>query len=161
MPVKAGQGQLIISFHAGSYVAQIPRSEDGVRFLPVHNNRTFDIGPHTLAIPTFETVEDTVRHLIERGILLQDKVVARTTQNQKQGASIRTVQRQFRNITGMTPHYYAQAARARQAVELLQQGKPAITVAHELNYTDQFHMTHALKKFTGKTPREIMQGKGS
>lgn len=65
------------------------------------------------------------------------------------------MQRQFRHITGMTPHYYAQAVRARQAFLLLQQGESAIAVAHELGYSDQFHMTHALKRFVGKTPREI------
>lgn len=159
VPIIAGQQQLILSFHAGSYIAEIPRSEDGVQFLPVLKNKTFRMGSHILTIPTFETVEDTIRSLIERGILLQDKVIARTTQHQKQGASIRTVQRQFRQITGMTPHYYTQATRAREAVALLRQGKPTITVAHELNYADQFHMTHALKKFTGKTPREIMREK--
>lgn len=119
VPVIAGQQQLIISFHAGSYVSKIPRSEDGVHFLPVLDNGVFRIGPHVLTIPTFETVEDTVYGLIENGILVQDKVIARTAQNQKQGASIRTVQRQFRNITGMTPHYYAQATRAREAAALL------------------------------------------
>lgn len=159
VPIIAGQEQLIISFHAGSYVTQIPRSEDGVHFLPVLDNGAFRIGSHAFTIPTFETVEDIVRGLIENGILVQDKVIARTTQHQKQGASIRTVQRQFRNITGMTPHYYAQATRAREAATLLRQGKPAVTVAHDLNYTDQFHMTHALKKFIGKTPREIMREK--
>ncbi|HET9412210.1 MAG TPA: helix-turn-helix domain-containing protein [Candidatus Saccharimonadales bacterium] len=159
VPIIAGQEQLIISFHAGSYVTQIPRSEDGVHFLPVQNDGTFRIGPYELMIPTFETVEDTVHCLIDHAILVQDKVVSRTTQNQKQGASVRTVQRQFRHITGMTPHYYTQAARARQAAELLRQGMPAIRVAHELNYTDQFHMTHALKRFIGKTTRDILREK--
>src|SRR5688572_17805615 len=128
VPVVAGQEQLIISFHAGSYVDKIPRSEDGVHFLPVRNNGTFRIGSYELVLPTFETTEDTVRSLIETGILAQDKVISRTAHNQKQGASIRTVQRQFRNITGMTPQYYAQATRAREAVKLLRQGKPAVTV---------------------------------
>lgn len=159
VPVIANQEQLIISFHAGSYLTKIPRSEDGVHFLPVQKDGTFRIGPLVIAIPTFESVEATVHSLIESGILVQDKVVSRTTQNQKQGASVRTVQRQFRHITGMTPHYYMQAARARQAAEFLRQGKPAISVAHELNYTDQFHMTHALKRFVGKTAREIMREK--
>jgi AraC-like DNA-binding protein len=156
VPVIAGQEQLIVSFHAGSYITQIPRSEKGVHFLPVQNNE-FHIGSCAFAIPTFEKVEEFVQALIEKSILIQDKVVVRTTQNQKQGASIRTVQRQFRRITGMTPHYYAQALRARQAAIMLRQGHPPVTVAHELGYADQFHMTHALKKFVGKTPREIMQ----
>lgn len=159
VPVVAGQEQLIISFHAGSYLTKIPRSQEGVHFLPVLDKKTFTIGSHALTIPSFETAEATIRDLIDHGILVQDKIVARTTQNQKQGASIRTVQRQFRHITGMTPHYFAQASRARQAAALLREGKSALAVAHELQYTDQFHMTHALKKFIGKTPRQIMQEK--
>lgn len=157
VPVVAGQEQLMLSFHAGSYLTQIPRSEDGVHFLPVQEEGTLRIGSHMFSIPTFETAEDIVSSLIENRILVRDKRIVRTTRNQKQGASLRTVQRQFRHITGMTPHYYAQAVRARQAKALLQQGKTAVAVANELGYTDQFHMTHALKKFIGKTPRQIVQ----
>jgi AraC-like DNA-binding protein len=157
VPVIAGQEQLIISFHAGSYMAQIARSDEGAQFLPVKDNKTFELAGTTFALPTLETVENFVEALIERGILVQDKVVAKTAHNRKPGASIRTIQRQFRQVTGMTPYYYAQAERARQAATLLREGKPTITVAYELNYTDQFHMTHALKKFVGKTPRQIQQ----
>ena len=155
VPVVAGQQQLIISFHAGSYMAKIPRSKQGVHFLLVQNNQTFQLADKTFPIPTFDTVEDFVEALIESNILVQDKRVTQAAHNQKPHASTRTVQRQFRHITGMTPHYYAQAVRARQAFLLLQQGESAIAVAHELGYSDQFHMTHALKRFVGKTPREI------
>ncbi|HEX8763331.1 MAG TPA: helix-turn-helix domain-containing protein [Candidatus Saccharimonadales bacterium] len=155
VPVVAGQQQLIISFHAGSYIAKVPRSKRGVHFLLVQNNQTFQLADRTFPIPTFDTVEDFTKALIESNILVQDRVVTQAAHSQKPNASTRTVQRQFRHVTGMTPHYYAQAVRARQAFFLLQRGEPAITVAHELGYTDQFHMTHALKRFVGKTPREI------
>ena len=157
VPVIAGQEQLIISFDAGSYIAQKLRSEQGVQFLPVKDNATFQIDDYIFVIPTFETAEDTVKDLLESGILLQDKVVARRAHEEKPGASTRTIQRQFQRITGMTPYYYVQAERARRAAALLRQGKPTLAVAHELNYTDQFHMTRSLKKFVGKTPRQIRQ----
>ncbi len=157
VPVIAGQEQLIISFHVGSYIAQIARSDEGVQFLPVKDNKTFELAGTTFTVPDFEEVESTITALIESGILVQDKVVAKTAHKQKPGASIRTIQRQFRNVTGMTPYYYAQAERAREAATLLRQGKSALATAHDLGYTDQFHMTHALKKFVGKTPRQIQQ----
>lgn len=155
VPVIAGQEQLIISFYAGSYMAQIVRSDEGVQFLQVNDNKVFELGDQVFAIPTFETVEDTIRNLIESGVLIQDKVVAKTAYREKPGASSRTIQRQFRYVTGMTPYYYMQAERAREAARLLRQGKSAISVAHDLDYADQFHMSHALKKFIGKTPRQI------
>lgn len=157
VPVVAGQEQLIISFYAGSYMPGITRSDDGVHFLPVKDNQTFQLGGRSFTIPTFETVEHTITTLVESGILVQDKVVAKTAHKQKPGASTRTIQRQFRQVTGMTPYYYAQAERARQAAVLLRQGMSTLVVAHELQYSDQFHMTHALKKFVGKSPRELRQ----
>lgn len=63
VPVVAGQQQLIISFHAGSYMAKIPRSKQGVHFLLVQNNQTFQLADKTFPIPTFDTLKILSKHL--------------------------------------------------------------------------------------------------
>jgi methylphosphotriester-DNA--protein-cysteine methyltransferase len=55
----------------------------------------------------------------------------------------------------MTPKQFAQVQRACRAVEQLEAGRAIATVATELGYSDQAHMTRALKTIMGRTPGKI------
>ena len=62
------------------------------------------------------------------------------------------MQRHFRNILGITPKGLEQFLRARQAVDLLQGGRPIPDVVDDLGFADQAHLTRSLKRLTGQTP---------
>jgi AraC-like DNA-binding protein len=47
------------------------------------------------------------------------------------------------------------AQRSVSAIELLTQGKRVVDVALELGYSDQSHLTRALKAIMGRTPGEV------
>ena len=70
----------------------------------------------------------------------------------------RSVQRHFLEAMGLTAKRLDQIRRACRAIELLAQGKRAVDVALELGYSDQSHMTRALKAIMGRTPGEVSRG---
>jgi AraC-like DNA-binding protein len=59
------------------------------------------------------------------------------------------------NTTGLSPYFFHQIQRAQHATQLLQQGTPIAQVAIEAGYTDQAHMTKAVKALMGLTPAQI------
>ncbi len=50
-----------------------------------------------------------------------------------------------------------QIERARRAADLLAGGRPILDTVHETGYFDQSHLTHGLKRFTGRTPAQILR----
>jgi AraC-like DNA-binding protein len=55
----------------------------------------------------------------------------------------------------MTEKRLEQIRRACRAMELLADGRRVVDVALELGYSDQSHMTRALKALMGKTPGAV------
>ena len=60
---------------------------------------------------------------------------------------------------GLTAERLEQIRRACRAIELLAQGRRVVDVALELGYSDQAHMTRALKAIMGRTPGEIARAR--
>ena len=71
-------------------------------------------------------------------------------------SSERTAQRWTRRSTGLTRRAIGQIERALRAVELVRQGAPLREVAQGAGYADQAHLTRALKRFVGITPRQVL-----
>jgi AraC-like DNA-binding protein len=94
--------------------------------------------------------------LHQKGLLKSDAVVESLAQGRARAQADRTLQRHFRHITGMTPSRYKQIVRALRAAEMLRAGRPAIEVAYELGYADQFHLSKSVKQVMGQTPSEIV-----
>ncbi|MEZ4678761.1 MAG: helix-turn-helix domain-containing protein [Caldilineaceae bacterium] len=69
---------------------------------------------------------------------------------------MRSVQRRFRHVTGLTQGQVSQIERARLAVALLQQGVSILDVVDLAGYADQPHLTRSLKRFAGQTPAQIL-----
>jgi AraC family transcriptional regulator len=66
--------------------------------------------------------------------------------------------RAFRKACGMSLGQYQRHARVRRAVQLLSHTTlPISHIAHDCGFTDQSHLTHLLKRFTGFTPADLRQ----
>ena len=74
-----------------------------------------------------------------------------------------TFARRFKATTGLPPYAYVLERRARRAEELLSKTDlPVSVVAHSLGYSSQSHLTSALRRMRGLTPRSLrLQNPGS
>jgi AraC-like DNA-binding protein len=73
-----------------------------------------------------------------------------------------TVCRGFVRIFGITPARYRARVRARRAWKVVQAtGRPLATIAAELGFADQSHMTRSVAALTGQPPRSWRQPPGS
>jgi hypothetical protein len=152
-----GDEYLCISFKPGVFMPQLPGDQMVDRGLPrpLLSRRAFWLDGDTLEIPTFENAEGLVAKLARQGRLTRDEIVARSIGGEPWAISERSLERHFRRALGVTPKSMQQILRARRAVQLLAQGRPAITVAAELGFADQPHLVRSLKKLTGQTPRDL------
>ena len=155
-PYSAGQEALVISFEPGSFIdTGALLDKKTMHQLPVIDNRAFWLGSNALKIPRFENADEFAQALVRRGILKSDEVIRSLVKGEHRAQADRTLQRHFKHITGMTPGSYKQIMRALRAAEMLRAGVPALRVAHDLGYSDQFHLSKSLKKIIGQTPSEI------
>ena len=154
---EAGDEHLSISFKPGVVMPRLPgeRMVDRTVVRPTVSKRAFALDGDILEIPTFENAEGLVEALVRKGIVVCDDFVGDEAEDRPTAASLRTVQRHFQWALGVTPKHLQQMQRACQAVAMLQQGRPAVQVAADLDYADQPHMTRSLRRFTGRTPVEI------
>ena len=158
VPYTAGTEYLGIAFKPGVFLQDLKGKDivDSQHVLTKDNNAYVQIGEHFFEIPTFDTAEDFVSKLIERGVLLVNKVVSSFSEGETKGASERSLRRHIAQTTGLSPYFFHQIQRAQQAVQLLQGGMPIAQAATEAGYTDQAHMTKAVKQLIGQTPAQII-----
>ena len=81
----------------------------------------------------------------------------RSVGGKMQGLSLRSVQRRFLYVTGLTYKSIQQIERARHVSSLLQSGVPIPDAAFQAGYFDQPHLTRSLKLFAGQTPAQIVK----
>lgn len=158
---KKGNRNIGMRLKPGVFFTHIPASEvvDVTETLPMPSRNTFLLGGHVLHLPKYETFDEFVADLEQRGLLSEDPIVRAVLEGKKYGASLRSVQRRFGQTVGMTPAYITQIERAWRAVELLKTGMPIVEVVHELGYSDQAHLNKSVKKMTGYTPRQTAKRK--
>jgi AraC-like DNA-binding protein len=123
--------------------------------LPNAVERSFWLDGSAWEFPTFENADTFVAHLIRRGLIECDPYVLAALHGEAHGLSPRSMQRRFLRATGLTQNTIHQIARARAALERLQQGALILDVVHELGFYDQSHLTRSLKRWLGETPGEI------
>lgn len=152
---------LSLSFKPGVFMPMLPgeRMLNHAFFRPNVGQRAFYLDGDILEIPTFENAEGLVSRLARRGLLTRDPIVTGAVSDDLQGlSSQRTVQRHFHRTLGISPKALQQILRAREAVALLELGRPILDVAFDLGFADQAHLTRSLKALTGQTPRAIARG---
>ena len=76
----------------------------------------------------------------------------------KRGASLRTIERQFSDETGLTLGRWRRQLRMVEALRLLAAGEPVTSVALEVGYPDASHFSHSIRQVYGLTPKDIFAG---
>lgn len=69
-----------------------------------------------------------------------------------------SVSRGFARAYGVTPHLYRAEARARHAIATIRFSKRSLAaIASDLSFSDQAHMTRAVRELSGRTPGQWRQ----
>jgi hypothetical protein len=139
-----------IQFELGAFMPQfqLDRLVDRFIQLPGLSDTSFWLDSSAWEIPTFENADVFVDRLIRQGLLVRGS---------GSGTSIRAAQRQTLRSTGLTRRAIWQIERAQAAAALIQRGEPLQEVVWHAGYADQAHLTRALKRFMGMTPRQLSQ----
>jgi len=67
----------------------------------------------------------------------------------------RELQRACRRWLGVTPKTFLRIERAWAAREAIREGTPLATVAADVGYADQAHLTREIRELLGVTPRQL------
>lgn len=155
---QSGNTNVGIRFNPAAFMTVVSAHtmQDRVSVLPMTLNGMFVFMEYTFAVPTYESADDLVHALKARGLMNQDRVIHDKLERGVFRMSERSVQRHFRQYTGLSAKMHQQIRQAQHAVELLRNGYDPSTVAQEAGYADQAHLTRSLKRFTGRTPAKIM-----
>jgi hypothetical protein len=156
VPYQAGEISIVISFAAHFFPQSGPLPPDGavVQFLPVEGGR-FSLACLDLPLPTYDNAELIVSELLSAGVLRKDLVVTGGLGIMTFAASERSLQRHFRDTTGLSQKDFEQIRRAQKAVRLLQAGGKPADVAIAAGFTDQAHMTKSIKRIMGRLPTKV------
>lgn len=147
-----------IRFKLGTFMPLLPPGDlldlNAVT-LPAASQRAFWLNGSAVEYPDFENAEIFVRRLVRAGIIGADPAVKAAIQGHS-SLSVRSSERRFRQVTGLTQGAIRQIERARHATNLLRGGRSILDVGHDLGYYDQAHLTRSLKRFIGQTPAQIV-----
>jgi AraC-like DNA-binding protein len=148
-----------IIFKRGTFMPQLPKSNlvDGGIHLPAASRDSFSLYGQNIEFPDFENADTFVNQLIRKQMLVQDNVVDDILRGQTRDLSLRSIQRRFLYVTGLTQKAIQQIERARHAMALLKSGVPIPETAYQTGYFDQPHLTNSLKLLVGQTPAEILK----
>jgi AraC-like DNA-binding protein len=125
--------------------------------LPEAAKNSFQLYGENWQFPNFENVDTFVNRLVRQDVLANDQVVSDALHGKTQDLSLRSLQRRFLHVTGLSYKTIQQIERARQALALLKSGVPIPETAYQTGYFDQPHLTKSLKIFAGQTPAEILK----
>lgn len=158
-PIPEDAEFLGIVFKRGAFMPRLPKKIliDGGIHLPQAGNDTFWLDGALWQFPDFENADTFVQQLIRADMLTSDQIVTDLLRGHTQYLSLRSIQRRFLHVTGITYKTMQQIERAHQALSLLQSGIPIPVTAYQAGYFDQPHLTRSLKFFVGQTPAEIVK----
>lgn len=154
----AGAEWLGITFKLGTFMPDLlPGSllDRQDMNLPEATTKSFWLYGSTWEFPTYDNADTFVNRLVRSGLLVHDPLVTDMMQNHPLNLSPRALQYRFKRATGLTHKTVQQIQRTKQAVALLEQGRPILDTAYQLGYFDQSHLTNSLKRYMGQTPAQI------
>jgi len=148
-----------IIFKQGAFMPRLPKKIllNGGIHLPQAGSDAFWLDGALWQFPDFENADTFVNRLIHAGMLTHDQVVTDLLRGHTQYLSLRSIQRRFLYVTGITYKTMQQIERAHKALNLLESGTPIPMTAYQAGYFDQPHLTKSLKLFVGQTPSEIVR----
>ncbi|MDG4826863.1 helix-turn-helix domain-containing protein [Asanoa sp. WMMD1127] len=161
-PVPEGATFLGIDFAIGTSLRALPTPDlvDGGVVLPDATRRAFWLDGVRWETPGPDDVEALVARLVRAGVVVRDPLVAEVRRGHRPEVSPRTVERRFRAAVGLTQGAVRQIERARDASTRLAAGTPVADVVNGLDFFDEPHLIRALRRFVGRTPRQLRAGAG-
>jgi hypothetical protein len=146
-----------ITFKLGTFMPCLPANQlvDGGINLPTAVSRSFWLQGSAWEFPTFDNADTFVERLARQGLLAYEPMVESALKGQMKDVSLRSVQRRFQRVTGLTHGTVYQIERARRAMKLLQDGVSILDTVDQAGYYDQSHMTRSLKLLMDQTPAQI------
>jgi hypothetical protein len=151
-----------IEFAVGTSLRAVPTSAlvDGAVELPDTTRRTFRLDGVRWQIPGPDDAEALVDRLVRSGAVVRDPLVAAVRRGEPAAVTERTVERRFRMATGLTRGAVRQIERARAAAQALAVGVPVADAVVRLGYFDEPHLARSLRRYVGRTARELREGTG-
>jgi len=125
--------------------------------LPASDDGSFELNGFRWPMPDLDNAERYVDALARRGVIARDEVVEAAIRGAAQPLTTRSVQRHFRDTTGITHGQFRQIERARRAAILLREGASILDTVHEAGYFDQAHLTRSLRVLIGETPASVIR----
>ncbi|GAA2575804.1 helix-turn-helix domain-containing protein [Dactylosporangium fulvum] len=161
-PVPEGAAFVGIEFAVGTSLRAVPTPVlvDGGTELPDATRRTFRLDGVRWETPGPDDAEALVDRLVRSGAVIRDPLVTGIRRGHRPAVSARTVERRFRAATGLTQGVVRQIERARKASTLLAAGGPVADVVSGLDYFDEPHLARALRRYVGRTARQLREGTG-
>lgn len=156
IPHIEGQEWIGIRFKPGTFTPHLSAEKmvnQGIT-LPEASGNSFWLDSSTWECPDYGNVETFVNRLVRSGLLYRDNVIESALQSYPH-TSLRSIQRRFLRVTGLTQRTIRSIERAQKASTLLQSGLPILEVVYQAGYADQQTMTKSLKHFLGYTPGQI------
>jgi len=156
-PIPENAEFLGIIFKHGTFLPRLPGSKlvDEEIHLPETAKNSFQLFGDTWEFPNFENVEPFVSRLIRKDLVAHDQVVEDVLRGKTPDLALRSIQRRFLFVTGLTYKSIQQIERARQALTLLQNGLSVSETAYQTGYFDQSHLTRSVKLLLGQTPAQV------
>jgi Helix-turn-helix domain len=147
-----------IIFKYGAFMPGFPVSDlvDGDLDLPDASSKSFWLNGSAWQFPNYENADTFVDRLVRECLLDCDPIIEPVLRGEPQDLSPRSIQRRFVQATGLTHGSILQIERARHATMLLQEGISILDTVERAGYSDQAHLTRALKHLIGKTPAQII-----
>jgi hypothetical protein len=151
-----------IEFAVGTSLRVVPTPAlvDGGIQLPDATRRTFRLDGVRWETPGPDDVEALVDRLVRSGAVVRDPLVTEVRRGHRPAVSGRTIERRFRVATGLTQGAVRQIERVRTASALLAAGVPVADVVAKLEYVDEPHLARALRRYVGRTTRQLREGLG-
>ena len=147
-----------IVFKLGTVMPRLPASQlvDADLTLPDASSKAFWLKGAALEYPNFDNADTFINYLVRDGLLVREPSIQAALKAHAQPISLRSIQRRFSQIIGLTHGTVSQIERARYATLLLQQGVSILDTVDQAGYSDQPHLTRALRRFIGQTPAQII-----
>lgn len=160
-PVPEGATFTGIQFAVGTSLRSVgnPSLLDAGIELPDVTRRSFWLDGGHWQTPGADDAEAFVARLVRDALLVRDPLVVAARRGERSSVSSRTLERRFRAATGLTRGALEQIERARTAAQLLASGAPVNEVAEHLHYYDEPHLARALRRYVGRTPKQLRDGR--
>ncbi|MEU0561564.1 helix-turn-helix domain-containing protein [Dactylosporangium sp. NPDC006015] len=161
-PVPEGATFVGIEFAVGTSLRVVPTPAlvDGGVELPDAHSRSFRLDGGRWETPGADDAEALVARLVRAGVVIRDPLVTGLRRGDRPAATARTVERRFREATGLTQGAVRQIERARTVAAWLASGVPVAEVVAGLGYFDEPHLARALRRYVGRTARQLRDGTG-